>query len=229
MSRSPLTLAIMNDYEVVVRGVQAMLAPFGERVSVLEVGTDDKVEQPVDITLYDTFGADDADGDGLEALLAQSPGAVVVYGWSLEPDVVELALARGCRGYLDKSLEAEGLVAALERVRSGEVVVVPAGPGQSPVADGPAGVWPGREVGLSPREAEVVALVTRGLTNQEIAAQIYLSINSVKTYIRGAYRKMGVTRRSQAVRWGIQHGLQPVDLHVSHPGATTSRPDQAGT
>ena len=48
----------------------------------------------------------------------------------------------------------------------------------------------------------MLALITQGLSNQEIADRTYLSINSVKTYIRTAYRKIGVTRRSQAVALG---------------------------
>jgi NarL family two-component system response regulator LiaR len=62
---------------------------------------------------------------------------------------------------------------------------------------------------LSSREAQIVALIVRGLSNQEIAEAAFLSINSVKTYIRTAYRKMGVTRRSQAVVWAMQHGFDP--------------------
>ena len=72
-----------------------------------------------------------------------------------------------------------------------------------------AGDWPGREFGLTAREAEIIALITQGLTNQEIAERSYLSINSVKTYIRTAYRKMGVASRSQAVLWGVRHGFEP--------------------
>lgn len=74
--------------------------------------------------------------------------------------------------------------------------------------------WPRRDVGLSPREAEVLALITQGLTNLEIAERSYVSINSVKTYIRAAYRKIGVTSRSQAVRWGMQHGFEPDALRL---------------
>ena len=61
--------------------------------------------------------------------------------------------------------------------------------------------------GLTPREQEVLTLITQGLTNQEIADLAYLSINSVKTYVRSAYRKIGVTRRSQAVSWGLRAGI----------------------
>ena len=71
------------------------------------------------------------------------------------------------------------------------------GPAPDPVGD------------LSPREEEILAFIAQGLTNAEIARNLYLSINSVKTYVRTAYRKIGVTRRSQAVAWGIQHGLAP--------------------
>jgi DNA-binding CsgD family transcriptional regulator len=55
--------------------------------------------------------------------------------------------------------------------------------------------------GLSPRECEVLRLIADGLTNEEIADQVCLSINTVKTYVRTAYRKIGVTSRAQAVRW----------------------------
>ncbi|RIK15937.1 MAG: hypothetical protein DCC50_06575 [Acidobacteria bacterium] len=71
----------------------------------------------------------------------------------------------------------------------------------------PPGRWPGMDHQLSPREAEVVAFITQGLSNQDITERAYLSMNTVKTYIRSAYLKMGVTTRSQAVRWGMQHGM----------------------
>ncbi|UYG17092.1 LuxR C-terminal-related transcriptional regulator [Brachybacterium huguangmaarense] len=46
-----------------------------------------------------------------------------------------------------------------------------------------------------------------GRSNEEICERLHLSINTVKTYIRAAYAKMSVTTRSQAVRWGLEHGL----------------------
>jgi DNA-binding CsgD family transcriptional regulator len=80
----------------------------------------------------------------------------------------------------------------------------------APTADrDTTGQWPGREHGLTARESEVLALITQGLSNQEIAERTYLSINSVKTYIRTGYRKIGVGRRSQAVAWGMRHGFEP--------------------
>lgn len=56
---------------------------------------------------------------------------------------------------------------------------------------------------LSVREREVLLLVASGCSNQEIAASLYVSPNTVKTYLRTAYRKVGVSRRSQAVLWTV--------------------------
>ena len=55
----------------------------------------------------------------------------------------------------------------------------------------------------------MLALIAQGLSNQEIAERAFLSINSVKTYIRSAYRKIGVQRRTQAVIWATRNGFVP--------------------
>jgi NarL family two-component system response regulator LiaR len=65
----------------------------------------------------------------------------------------------------------------------------------------------GVRFGLSPRETDVLALIVQGLTNKQIADRLFLSINSVKTYVRNAYGKIGAANRSQAVGWAIQHGF----------------------
>lgn len=60
---------------------------------------------------------------------------------------------------------------------------------------------------LSERETQVLTLIAQGRSNQEIAAALYLGLNTVKTYIRTAYRKISATRRSQAVIWAHQYGI----------------------
>jgi len=64
---------------------------------------------------------------------------------------------------------------------------------------------------LTPREVEVLALITQGMSNKEIAERLYLSINSVKTYIRSAYAKIGASSRARAVAWCLLHGFAPPD------------------
>lgn len=78
----------------------------------------------------------------------------------------------------------------------------------------PAGDWPGRELGVTERELDVLRMITEGLSNQEIADRSFLSINSVKSYIRAAYRKIDVSSRSKAVLWGVQNGLMEADEQV---------------
>jgi two-component system, NarL family, response regulator LiaR len=60
--------------------------------------------------------------------------------------------------------------------------------------------------GLTEREAQILEWIAQGLSNQEIAERAFVSINSVKTYIRSAYRKIGAKSRSQAVAWAVRRG-----------------------
>lgn len=201
----PVRVAVVNDYDIVVAGVASLLAPYADRVAVVELDAGVPVVSDVDVVLYDTFGQVQGDGVDLEDLLHGTGARVAIFSWNTDPALIDRALDKGAAAYLSKQLAAEDIVEALERVHAGEQVV--------PTAVEPdretAGAWPGREHGLTAREAEVLALITQGLSNQEIADRSYLSINSVKTYIRTAYRKIGVTRRAQAVGWGMSNGLVP--------------------
>ncbi len=205
-----IRLAVVNDYDVVVEGVAGMLRRYSAEVRIVELdssGGEDIGDEPgVDVALVDTFAHPPGDCDGV-ARLVESRRAhhVVIYSWNLEPSLIERALSRGVHGYISKMVPAGELVAALRKVVAGEVVVdaEAAKLGQVP------GEWPGREEGLTPRESEMVALITQGLSNEDIVRQTLLSPNTVKSYIRAAYRKIGVTTRSRAVLWGIEHGFRP--------------------
>jgi DNA-binding NarL/FixJ family response regulator len=209
---APLRLAIVDDYAVVIAGVASFLA--AERIEVVETGASKPVISDVDIVLFDTFAQIQGEGIDLEDFVRDSGAKVVVYSWNLRPELIEQAIAAGASGYLSKVLTGPQIVAALERVMRGEIVILP---GRSETSVDGAGDWPGRSAGLTPREAEILALITQGLTNQDIATRAFLSINSVKTYIRSAYRKINVTRRSQAVLWGVENGFKPDTLRTLDP------------
>ena len=212
MRTAPLRLAIVDDYAVVVAGVAAFLAE--HRIEVVETGATEPVVSDVDIVLYDTFGQINGIGIDLEDFVRDSGAKVVVYSWNLQPQLIEQALAGGASGYLSKVLTGPQVVSALERVVNGETVVMT---GDHETSVGGEGDWPGRSVGLSSREAEIIALITHGLSNQAIADRAFLSINSVKTYIRSAYRKIGITSRSQAAVWGVENGFKPDTLRTVDP------------
>lgn len=203
----PVRIAIVDDYEIVVAGVAAMLGPFADRINIVELDAGEPVISDVDIALYDTFGQVQGAEIDLDGLVNHGHTKVAIFSWNLQPELVDRALERGAHGYLSKALTAEEIVDALEAIHRGEVVKATRPLGDDEEVD--VGDWPGRRFGLTPRESEVLALITQGLTNQEIADRAYISINSVKTYVRTAYRKIDVSRRAQAVSWGIEHGFRP--------------------
>lgn len=211
--RGPLRLALVNDYEVVVAGLTRMLAPYAAQVRVVEIAANIPVSDHADLVLFDTF-AQSMDNVRVEDV-APAGIPVVAYTWQNEPDVQKRALAWGAVACLSKTLSAARLVAALEDIQRGGSP----DPGHSaaPSVDGagPEEIrdWPGRSEGLTERESEVMALLAAGHSNQEIAELLHVSINSVKTYLRHAYRKAEVNRRSQAVLWALDKGFTPDVLH----------------
>jgi DNA-binding NarL/FixJ family response regulator len=210
----PICIALVNDYDVVVVGLAHLFDAYRDRVVVAELDTNKTVVDDVDIVLYDSFAQPEADHDDVEVLI-RSPHArrVVVYTWNFHPQLIETAMAKGASGYLSKMLPAHDLVDALEAIHTGEVVISDPPPRSR---SQPGCDWPGRVEGLTDRESEVLALITQGKSNAELAELMFISINTVKSYIRSAYRKIGVTNRTQAVLWGTDHGLRPDHNRIEH-------------
>lgn len=210
----PITVALVDDYDVVVKGVANMFDNYRDRVVVAELDATMGVKDPVDIALYDSFAQPETDDHEITTLIT-NPRAhrVVVYTWNFHPDLIASARQHGAHGYLSKTLPARELVAALEAVHAGDVVISEPG---TRARSAPGLDWPGRTEGLSDRESEVLALITQGKNNAEVARLTYLSPNTVKSYIRTIYRKLGVGSRTQAVLWGVQHGFTPDHHRIEH-------------
>lgn len=205
MSPSPVRIAVVNDYAIVVAGTARVLEPYADRVQVVELDSRTPVVRDVDVVLYDTFGKSKG-ADARPDELAGSKARFVVFSWNSDPELVRASLESGAHGFVSKSCSAEELVEAVERVHRGERVL----PGDAdPQRAEQFGRWPGDEHGLSARESEVLALICQGLSNVEISQRAYIGINTVKTYIRSAYRKIGAATRPQAVIWGLSHGFEP--------------------
>lgn len=220
-----IRIAIVNDFDVVVQGLAQMLRSHAERVQVVEVSTNAPATARVDIALVDTFAQH---RDVNELLAEANADRLVVYSWSLEPELIRTWARRGVVGFIDKRSTPAELVVALEEVFAGRAVPARAddpttrGPGETAETDrqhagDDHGDWPGSSLGLSARESEVIALIAIGLSNDEVARRAYLSINTVKSYIRSAYRKMDVTSRSRAILWALDHGFRPSYLPTRVP------------
>jgi DNA-binding NarL/FixJ family response regulator len=213
-TRTPVTVALVDDYDIVVMGIAHILEQYQDRVVIAELDTNMSVSDMVDIVLYDSFAQPETDHDEI-SVLVRNPRArrVAVYTWNFDPDLIDSARRQGVHGYLSKALPARELVEALEAIHGGDMVISdpPFRARSSPGLN-----WPGRSEGLTDRESEILALITQGKSNAEVAKLTYLSPNTVKSYIRTIYRKIAVTSRTQAVLWGVHHGFTPDHHRIEH-------------
>ena len=191
MSGRPTRVGILYTQEVLGKGLEAMLAEHPGRSVITDV-------EQAEVVLYDVFGVHLTNGTDLTDLLSRTQCVVVAVSRDLRPDLRARALAAGAHAWISMSVDSRQLVEAVEAAAAGEDL-----PGRVDTL--------GSQVGLTPREVEVLALIAQGASNMEIAERLYLSINSVKTYIRSAYAKIGATSRSRAVAWCLQHGFAPPD------------------
>jgi len=198
-----IRVVVINDYEVVVRGVAAMLAPYSGRIEVVATGTGDDPDVSADIALFDTFaGRRHTLARAAEMVREGTARNVVLYTWDAAPEFVRAAREIGVAGVVLKTRSADVLVDSLERIVAGEKVGFEDGMHQR------VGT---RVVELSDRESEVLALIARGLTNAQIAEELYLSIETVKTYVKRLYAKLDVHNRAQAAVAASTHQLTPRD------------------
>ena len=228
-----LTVTVLSDCELVRGGIARMLETCATPFQVHVPGADDGGVGPVDVLLVDPDSGGEPPSVS-ELSLAYGAKHVVVHSWDSTPQAVEASLRRGASGHLDKRLDAATLADALRRVSGGEQVVLVC---EQEEIDDPDVATLAELHHLSVREGEILRLISQGLSNQEIAERAYLSINTVKSYIRSAYRRMGVESRSQAILWAIDRGFgdapdpqAPATLDASQrteiadPAEGTSRP-----
>ncbi len=187
-------VAIVNDYDLVVRGLAALLDPFRDRIRVVELDVGRTPRKSVDVALFDTYGHPRNGPDRVRLLAGDLRiGAVVVYTWAITSEQCEAAVAAGARGVIAKSEPAEALVHALLAIADGDLVV-------SPIFRRPRGyTWPGHDFGLTARESEVAAFLGEGLSNRDMADALSISEHTVKSHLKAIFQKAGVGSRAQAV------------------------------
>ena len=124
-------------------------------------------------------------------------------------DVIRVIRA-GARGYVTKSISADDLANAIERVAAGDAVFSPRLAGF--VLDAfTSGEAPPRSLSeldvLSPREREVLQLIARGYTYREVAGELFLSIKTVETHVSSVLRKLQLSNRRELTRWATERRL----------------------
>jgi DNA-binding NarL/FixJ family response regulator len=214
---APVRLVLVDDHEMVIEGLKAMLAAFEDRVQVVgqAVGAERALsvveELDPDIVLCDVR-MQGASGLDLCLQLRESDPKRKVVMLSVYDDEQYLfqALRVGASGYLLKSISSDELVRQLEFVQSGETAI---DPGMAARAVDTAArlsrdeFWPGARQGLTQRESEILSFVVNGLSNRAIATKLVIGDETVKSHLRSIYRKLGVSDRTGAVATALREGI----------------------
>jgi DNA-binding NarL/FixJ family response regulator len=155
-----------------------------------------------DAVLYDLMGLARDDGAELHALIDAHESAVVVVTRDLRPDLAARAMARGAAAWVSLEAPAAQVLAMVRTAAQVGLVSTESFAGCRAL---------GTDANLTPREVTVLSGIVKGLSNRAIAEMYGLSPNTIKSVIRSAYRRIGVSTRSQAVSWGINDGFEPAN------------------
>lgn len=213
----PLRLVLIDDHEMVLRGLDAMLSHFPEQVEIVGHATTAAaavtlvaVETP-DVVLCDVRIGKESGLDLCRQVTAQYPDTKVVLLTVYDDEhYLFQALRAGASGYILKRIDGQELVRHLGRVREGDTVVDNALAGRVALSAARLSAgefWSGAHLGLTHRESEVLELLVSGHSNKAIASKLVVSEDTVKTHIRGLYRKLGVSDRSGAIAVALREGL----------------------
>lgn len=213
----PIRILVVDDHQMVLDGLCAMLRPFADEAVVVGTTTDPAEARRMtadlhpDVVLVDVRMKTMSGLELCEHLRRADPDVKVVLLTVYDDEqYLFLGLRAGAAGYLTKQVVAEDLIVHLRRVLQGEVVVDPSLAGR--VALSAAHLdrgefWPGAHLGLSQRESEVLELMVHGNTNRAIAARLVLGEETIKSHVSSIFRKLEVSDRTQAVAFALREGI----------------------
>ncbi len=217
MARSPVRIVMVDDHEMVLHGVTALLSHFRDDVTILGTATDSAQamavvrNDPPDVVLCDVRLGKDSGLDLCRDIKAAYPAIHVMFLTVYEDEhYLYQAMRVEASGYVLKRVDGAELVGHLRRVMDGDVVIDPAIAGRIAVSAARLSAgefWPGAHLGLTQRESEVLALMVANHSNKGIAAKLTISEDTVKTHVRGLYRKLSVGDRGGAIGVALREGL----------------------
>jgi two-component system response regulator DevR len=198
-----VTVFLLDDHEIVRRGIADLLEQEDDITVVGESGVATGAAAAI-LASGATVAVLDGrlpDGSGIDVcrdLKSVQPelGCLILTSYD-DDDAVLAAVLAGANGYLLKEVRATSLIEAIRRVSAGESLLDPAVTERvlsrmhDTVSASPLD-------GLTPRETEILALITEGLSNREIGARLFLAEKTVKNYVSGILSKLGMQRRTQA-------------------------------
>lgn len=207
-----IKILIADDHEMVRTGIASMLAGTNLELVAEVAGGDEAVKQTLkhkpDVVLLDIRMSP---GDGLTALSrikTERPDTpVLILSTYDNPTYVAKAAALGAAGYLLKGASREDLIAAIRKAAAGENVWTRDELRRVTGALATPRLAADVDVPLTQREAEVLKLLARGMTNKEMALALHISYETVKEHVQHILRKLGVSDRTQAAVWAVRRSL----------------------
>ncbi|MCU1691881.1 MAG: DNA-binding response regulator [Frankiales bacterium] len=132
---------------------------------------------------------------------------IVILSSYVQPERVKALLQAGAAGYLEKSSSAERIVEAIRGVHKGEIYLDPRA--AQALAKSLAGS--GRDAALTERELQILVLLAKGLSNQEIADCLLISERTARTHVSHVLMKLGFSSRLLAALWALREGIVSVE------------------
>jgi NarL family two-component system response regulator LiaR len=206
----PIRVMIVDDHAVVRGGLKFFLLGFDDLELAGEAEDGEEAlrlcdQLHPDVILMDMMmpGIDGA--TATQAIRQRYPKVQVIALTSFkEQDLVQRALQAGAIGYLLKDVQALELAEAIRAAHAGRPTLAPEAT-QALIQAATQPPQPGHD--LTEREREVLALLVKGLSNNEIAERLVVSISTVKYHVSGILSKLGAANRAEAVAMALQHRL----------------------
>jgi DNA-binding NarL/FixJ family response regulator len=203
MAADPIRILIVDDHEMVREGLVAMLRPEPDFEVVGQTGYGAAVAGLVeqsrpDVVLLDARLPDVSGVEVCRRLGRTHPDvSVVILTTYTDGGLVQECLQAGARGYVVKDVERFGLKESIRAVHRGQAVLAPQVAGQVIERMRHPRPEEGRPA-LNASQVAILRLISRGHSNREIAAEVHLSENTVKTHVQEIFRKLGVRNRVEA-------------------------------
>lgn len=217
-----IRVSVLSPSVITRTGLRALLARHPDRIEVLDDADDPCGAPPTartadaDVLVLDVAALTDPTRRSAVETAMAGAYAVVAVAEGFSADLPVLLRGTGVAACLSPDVTAPDLVATVEAAGTGALASTDVADGQG---TGALRFCRGTDRGLglfSSREHEVVAHIVGGRSNAEIAGSTFLSSNAVKSCIRSAYRKMGVSTRPEAIVWLLHEGIGFAQPEASH-------------
>lgn len=210
------SILLVDDHEVVRLGLKSLLEHNDQFEVVAEAGTANQAVQMVeeyhpDVVLMDIRLPGPSGIKACEEITERWPDVrVVILTSYAEDEMLFSAIQAGASGYVLKQIGAEGLISAIEAACRGEAILDPAVTKRvfqevrRAVREEEAAAFSD----LSQQEKYVLALVSEGKTNREIAEALFLGEGTVRNYVSSILSKLDVSNRAEAAAYSVSHNLK---------------------